>query len=130
MIANIDREALMSIVELYDTARAAGERLVAARGGPAACVLSLDDADMVPTALTPEEQSLHDRLAGLNDDTMARVLALYWTGRQASWEPVDDAFYRVMLTQAGTNLDHTPWYLTMKPDLGEAIRTAMAILGV
>ncbi len=130
MIANIDRETLMSIVELYDTARAAGERLVAARGGPAACVLSLDDADMVPTALTPEEQSLHDRLGGLDDDTMAQVLAFTgpagrrpgsrWTTRSTS----------VMLTQAEHNLDHAALYLTAKPDLGEAIRTAMAILGV
>ncbi len=127
MIADIDRATVLTIVELDDAVRAAEARRVAARGGPAPCVLSLDD-DLLPTKLTPEEQLLHDRLGELDRHAMARVLALYWFGRQASWDQVDEEFYRAMLAQAEHDLDNTPWYLTAKPDLGKRIRTAMAIL--
>jgi hypothetical protein len=131
MAYDIDRATVQSIIDLDDAAKAAEARSAAARGGPAACVLSADDPDILPTPLTPEERLLHDRLGELSDPVMAQVLALYWLGRQASQaEEVDEETYRRHLAHAESNLDHTPSYLTAKPDLGEALKTAMAILGV
>jgi hypothetical protein len=61
---------------------------------------------------------------------MARVLAMYWLGRQASWEPVGEQNYRVLLAHAEDNLDHAACDLSVKPDLGKSLRIAMAILGL
>jgi hypothetical protein len=127
---DINRDAVLTIIELDDQAKAAEARRVAARGGPASCELCPEEADMLPTPLTPEDQLLHDRLAELGEHAMARVLALYWLGRQASWEPVDEQNYRVLLAHAEDNLDHAAWYLTVKPDLGKSLSTAIAILGL
>jgi hypothetical protein len=85
----------------------------------------------VPSGLTAEERSLHDHLGGLDDRTMARLLALYWLGRRAAFaEPADADAYHVLLAHAEENLDHAPRYLTMKPSLGGILRAGLAILGV
>ena len=65
---DIDRTIVQSIIELDDAAKAAEARLVAARGGPATCVLCPNDPDLLPPGLTKEEQFLHDRLVRLDDD--------------------------------------------------------------
>ena len=75
MIADIDRATVMPIIDLADSASEAGAQRLAASGGPAAWVLSLDDPDMVPTQLSLEERALHDRLAGLDSAALARILA-------------------------------------------------------
>jgi hypothetical protein len=126
----IDRATVLSIIELADAITAAEARRAASYVGPQPCVLTLYDEDTLPAPLTPEERLLHDRLAELDDHDMARVLALFWLGRHASWEPVDEEFFPVLLAQAIEGLDNTPWYLTMKPQLGKALRTAMAIVDV
>jgi hypothetical protein len=130
MAPDIDRQTVLAIIQLHDAARAAEARRVAARGGSANCEQWPDEADMLPAPLTPEDQLLHDRLAELGDHTMSRVLAMYWLGRQASWEPVDEQNYRVLLAHAEDNLDHAACYLTVKPDLGKSLWIAVAILGL
>src|SRR5262249_39010412 len=47
----------------------------------------------------------------------------------ARWERVDEKTYQALVKHAEDNLDHVPWYLTVKPDLGDALRAALAIQG-
>jgi hypothetical protein len=131
MAVDMDRQIVMTIISLDDAARSAGMRRWSARGAPTACVLSLADADDVPTGLTDEEQRVHDALAALADDELARVLALYWLGRSVLFGlPVDVETYDALLADAAGKVDDAPSYLTAKSNLGESLRRALVILGV
>jgi hypothetical protein len=130
MSPHVDRSIVNPIIELEAAVRAAEARRVAANGGPGPITYCPADDHSIASQLTPEEQRLHDHLAALDRDTLAQVLALYWFGRQASWESVGEEGFHSLLARARDNLEDAVCYLTAKVNLGESLRHALAILGV
>jgi Protein of unknown function (DUF3775) len=126
---DIDRDAVLTIIELDDQAKAAEARHLVARGGPEPYVLSLDNGTMLPTGLSAEEKLVYDALEELSDREQARILAMYWLGRASRWEPMGEETYQTFLAHAEDNLDDTPTHLASKSNLGDALRTAQSILG-
>lgn len=123
---DIDRTAVLAVIALDDAAQAAAAQRDGTRAIPR--YIPLDGPDMVPARLAPEQQLVHDGIAALDAAEQAQLLALYFLGRQAGWEGLGHSAFPDMLAHAESNLDDVPWYLSVKPDLGPALRQALTIL--
>jgi hypothetical protein len=118
------------MAEIAELHKAAAAGRSDARGVPDRSMPRPNQGDSVPAHSTPGVQRLHDRLAALDHQTLARVLGLYWYGSEALRVGVSEATLRSHLARAERQLDGAPWLLTTRPDLGKALRVAMALLGV